>query len=201
MKMFKIMAGAIISLAGFQVAADTGLYLEPGVSYQELAGNIDYPAGNQKGSQATANGFGIILKGGVHVYEQFFVAADARYGLLRFNDNSNEYRVNASSWDIAPVIGYQMPGIGMRIFAGYVLAGNLDPSSGSHDQDFKLTDPQGWRVGAGLKVQMVSVNIEWQQLRYQTTKWEGQSSPLKQGDIRYNPQGIIASVTFPLEFN
>lgn len=199
MKMFQIMASALIGFAGFQAAADTGLYLEPGVSYQESAANFDLPSGNAKGSQATTNGFGLVLKGGVHVMEQFFVAADARYNFLRYNDNTNGYNTNATAWDIAPVIGYQMPEIGVRLFAGYVLAGNLDPSS-VNGSDFKLSEANGWRVGAGLKVQSVSVNIEWQQLRYQTTKWEGASSSAT-GDIRYNPQGLIASVTFPLEFN
>lgn len=176
----------------------TGLFLEPGVSYQVTTSNFDYGSGISNSSAAT-RGFGVLLRGGIHVYERFFVAADARYGMLNFNDNSNNINAEATAWDIAPTIGMQMADYGARLYAGYVLAGNLDPKS-ANNIDIRLDDANGWRVGAGLKLQHLSVNIEWQRLHYGSSKiTRPAGATLTNAD--YNAEGLVASVTFPMEFN
>ncbi len=203
MKLINLIVG--ICLTGFGASAlaegdsqGTGLYLEPGVTYQMTESNIDY-SGGIANSLATARGFGVVARGGIHLYERFFVAADARYAMLNFNDNANNLSINATSWDIAPVVGVQMADYGVRLYGGYVLAGNLDPRS-TRGFDSKFEDPTGWRLGAGLKLQQLSVNIEWQRIHYGKSVLERPAGAVP-SNIDYNPDGIVASVTFPIEFN
>lgn len=178
-------------------AQGTGLFLEPGVTYQLTESEIDY-GGGIANSTATTRGFGVVLRGGIHVWERFFVAADGRYALLDFQDNANNMSVNATSWDIAPVLGVQMADWGARLYGGYVLAGNLDPRS-SGGMDTKFEQVTGWRLGIGLKLQQLGFNVEWQRLHYGDAQLEraGTATP---ADIKYNPDGLIASLTFPIEF-
>lgn len=193
-------------VAGFGASAQdviqgTGLFLEPGISYQVASGNVNYPA-PMTNSAATHQGFGAIVRGGIHVFERFFVAADGRYALLNFEDNANAISVQARSWDIAPVIGMQMADWGGRAYVGYTLAGELDPES-VHGFDYRFEQPQGWRAGFGLKMKMLSVNIEWQRLEYAKTQIQS-AGTLPAGTTtagKHAAEGLIASVTFPIQFN
>jgi hypothetical protein len=176
----------------------TGLFLEPGVSYQVTNANVDYGTGVGN-SSASTRGFGVLARGGVHVLERFFVAADARYAMVKFNDNANDLNADATSWDIAPTVGVQMADWGARLYGAYVLAGHLDPKS-VNGVDTKFDKPTGWRIGAGLKAKHLSVNIEWQRLHYGESELTRPAAPNLTG-VRYDAEGLIASVTFPIEFN
>lgn len=191
-----LMGTASVSMAESD-SNGTGLFLEPGLSYQITNSNVDYP-GTGANSSASTRGFGLLARVGVHMWDRFFIAADGRYALLDFNDNANNISVNATSWDIAPVIGMQMPENGPRLYVGYVVAGNLDPQS-TNGRDLLFEQATGWRVGAGLKVQHVSVNIEWQRLHYGSNRL--QSSAATVNGVTYNGEGLVASVTFPIDFN
>lgn len=183
-----------------EVIQGTGLFLEPGVSYQVVEGNVDYPA-PMRNSSAVNRGFGVLLRGGIHLFERFFVAADARYAFLAFSDNSNNINGDARSWDIAPVIGVQMADWGGRAYVGYALAGELDPDS-SNNFNYKFEQPNGWRAGVGLKLKFLSVNIEWQRFEYGKTKIEdaGTLPASTTSAGKYAAEGLVASVTFPIEF-
>lgn len=204
MKLSRVLVAAAISLTGATAFADgesngTGLFLEPGVTYQLNESNIDYKGTTPSSSNAVTRGFGLVGRAGIHVWERFFVAADARYSFLSFNDNASSYRTKGQEWNIAPVIGMQMKDYGVRLYGGYVLAGNLD-LDGKKGTEIEFSEATGWRVGAGLKLQQVSVNIEWQHLHY--GKAEGKSGgATSKSDVDYNPDGLVASVTFPIEFN
>lgn len=206
----KLITLAIVSFAaslGTAAFADddirgSGAFLEPGISYQTLDSNVNYPA-PLTNSSATLRGFGVLLRGGVHVWERVFVAADARYGMNRYNDNANNYSVDAQSWDLAPTIGVQMADWGVRLYAGYVLAGDLDPKS-ANGYDFRFENPNGWRVGAGLKLQHLSLNVEWQNINYGKTTVQsvgGFAPNATTDDIEFRGEGLVVSLTFPIEFN
>jgi hypothetical protein len=198
MKMFLVMI--VAAACGRAVAVSdsngTGLFLEPGVTYSVTNSNVDIPTATN--SSAGVNGFGVVLRAGVHVWDRFFAAADGRYALLRFEDNADNVSVGASSWDVAPTIGVQMPDSGPRLYVGYVVSGNLDPQS-TNGRDFSFDQAQGWRIGAGLMVQHVSVNIEWQRLHYGNSHL--MTSSRNYSSLGYNPEGLVASVTFPIDFN
>ncbi|NJM10356.1 MAG: hypothetical protein HC883_05740 [Bdellovibrionaceae bacterium] len=119
---------------GTDTIRGTGLFLEPGVTYQVTESSVDYSVGSLGNSSATTRGFGVVLRGGVHVYERFFVAADGRYAMLNYRDNGNNISTDARSWDLAPVLGLQMADYGVRIYGGYVLAGNLPSRLNSIDK-------------------------------------------------------------------
>ena len=176
----------------------TGLFLEPGVTYQMNEANTTF-SGGLTSSNAVTKGFGVVLKAGIHVYDRFFVAADGRYSMLKFSDNANHYNESASSWDLSPVVGMQMPDIGARLFAGYVVTGSMDPK-GSNGIDPMLEDANGFRVGAGLKLHEFSVNFEWQTIRYGKSTIAATNGGAAT-EMSYKSDGIVASVTFPVEFN
>jgi hypothetical protein len=188
----------LILLSCPRAFSGTGLFVEPGLSYQNVASNIDYGTG-MTNSSAVNRGFGLLARGGVHVIERFFIAADARYAFLCYEDNTNNYSANASSWDIAPVVGWQMMDWGARLFVGYVLGGALDPES-ANNNNVKFENPNGWRIGAGIKLHEFSVNIEWQRLHYGSASMTRSGASTLEG-LNYNAEGLIASFTFPIEFN
>ena len=201
----KLLLAALITCSHYAFAdgsiRGSGLYIEPGVTYTTMQSNVNYPAPFSN-SSANVSGFGAVFRGGIHVFERFFVAADARYGLNKFQDNGNNISVNGSSWDLAPTIGVQMADYGVRLYGGYILAGNMDPK-GVNGYDFRFEDPTGWRVGAGLKLQQLSVNIEWQTIHYGKTTVQsagGFAAGSNTDAIKFDGNGIVASVTFPIEF-
>ncbi|MBX3022476.1 MAG: outer membrane beta-barrel protein [Bdellovibrionales bacterium] len=206
-KIIKSLSCAALLGCGSLALADegvegSGIFLEPGVTYQMTESNINYPTPFTN-SAAVTRGFGLVLRGGAHIYERFFIAADARYGFLQYKDNANNLTTDANSWDIAPVVGFQMKDYGLRLYGGYVLAGELDPKS-ANGFDYKFKEPNGWRLGAGLKLKQFSVNIEWQRLNYTRTTVESLGSiaaGTSTDAIKYDGDGVVASVTFPIEFN
>ncbi len=197
-----ILPAALLALGCVTATAETnsngtGLFLEPGVTYQMNEANTTQA--NVRGSNAVTKGFGVVMKAGIHVYDRFFVAADGRYSMLKYSDNANAYNESASSWDLSPVIGMQMPDIGGRLFAGYIVTGSMDPK-GSNGVDPMLENANGFRVGAGLKVNNYSVNFEWQTLRYGKSSYAAVNGA-GPTDFDYKSDGIVASVSFPIEFN
>lgn len=191
-------AFAEVDASGSSMSGGTGLFLEPGVTYQTTNSAVDYGAGFGN-SSASTQGFGAVVRGGIHVMDRFFLAADARYAMLKYADNSNNIDVDATSWDIAPTVGIQMADWGARFYTGYVLAGNLDPKS-VNNVDTRFDQATGWRFGAGLKAKYLSVNIEWQRLHYGEAEITRPAAATLTG-VKYNAEGLIASVTFPIEFN
>jgi hypothetical protein len=94
-----------------------------------------------------------------------------------------------------------MPNVGVRIWGTYLLAGELNPEQ-SGSIDVKFSDPRGYRVGAGFRIQAVSVNLEFQQLQYGSATLEQLgpfSSSSSFNNVNLESNGWIASVSFPLE--
>ena len=158
-------AAALFSFASF--ADSGGLYVEPGVTYQSYKSSITYPAPFSN-STGNVNGFGLVARLGFHIDEAFFVAADARYSHPDYKDSTNNLNSSATEYDLGPVVGIQMPVVGLRVWAGYILVSQLDPK-GSNNVDYKFTDGTGYRVGAGFHVAMLSLNLEYQKLKYGKT--------------------------------
>jgi hypothetical protein len=93
-----------------------------------------------------------------------------------------------------------MPDIGLRVWGSYIVESELDPK-GSGNFDFKFNKGTGWRVGAGFRVAIVSLNLEYQKLEYDRTVVEeiGPFTGIDLNSVKYNPETWIASVSFPLE--
>jgi hypothetical protein len=98
------------------------------------------------------------------------------------------------------MIGLQTPLFGIRVMAGYVVAGENNPAAGAQGVDLKFKEATGWRVGAGLYIFAVSVNLEYQDLTYNTTEVEsfGSIAVDRATSIDANSRGYTLSLGFPI---
>ncbi len=124
-----------------------------------------------------------------------------RYAMPKFTDSSVSYDAKSIATNWGPVVGLQMPDLGLRVWGAYVVDGALDPeSSGSFDVAFKKAT--GYRVGLGMRVTAVSMNLEYQQLKYGDTELEQVgpfSSSAALSSVNLEANSWLASVSFPLE--
>jgi hypothetical protein len=190
--------GALAEESG---GSDGGLFVEPALTYEVGTTSVNYPSPFSS-SSGTAEGLGIGGRLGFHVNEAFFVALDLRYSMPEFTDSSVEYDAKSVSTNWGPAVGFQMPNLGPRLWGGYILGGVLDPeSSGSFDVKFE--EAAGYRVGAGFRLFTLSLNLEYQHLKYGQTTLE-QVGPFSGGsamdNVNLTNKTWIASVSFPLEF-
>ncbi len=177
-----------------------GLFVEPGVTYEIGNSEINYPVPFSN-SSGESNGFGLMGRFGMHFSETLFAAIDGRFKMVQFQDSTNNYNSEATGYDVAPVIGVQMPDIGLRIWGSYVLAGMLDPRE-SNSLDLKFEEATGPRVGAGFRLMSISINLEYQNLNYGKTTLEQLGPFASAGDsnsIQLKNVSYTLSVSFPLE--
>ena len=180
---------------------DAGFFIEPGITYELGSGDANIPVVGDP--SIDVKGFGLVGRAGMHINEMFFVAADARYSRPKFETSVNNQSVDAQAWQLAPVVGVQMPNIGARFWAGYVVTSQLDPKPLNFvvgpfttDVDFKLNDGKGFLVGGGFRVSAVSINLEYQQLKYKNVSTQSGGSDI---DLDLDNNAFIGSVTFPFE--
>lgn len=179
--------------------AQVGLFVEPGVTYETSDSEIDYPA-PANNSSGHVKGYGLSARLGIHVLDTVFVGIDGRYSQPDFEDSSTNYSAKAVSTNWAPVVGIQMPIVGLRLWGAAVVDGELNPES-SGGYDVKFTQAQGYRVGAGFQFFLVSLNLEYQDVKYKNTNLE-QAGPFAPGSNLDNTElknkSWIVGVSFPI---
>lgn len=148
----------------------------------------------------TSRGFGVDLKLGGHVGEMFFIGADGRYERSRFEDSSYA-TADTNTYNWGPVAGFQAPFFGLRVWGTYVVDGISDPESGARGVDLKFKDPYGWRLGAGVRFAMVSVNLEYEDLTYRTTELQsiGDIGVGQNTNVDFAQRGYGLSLSFPIQ--
>lgn len=201
MKNSMIVFVAIAALSSIAQAEGSqgGLFVEPAVTYEHGDSTVNYPSPFSN-STGTVDGFGLGARIGFHLNEAFFLGFDGRYSMPQFKDSSVHYDAKSVATNWGPVVGFQMPGLGLRLWGSYIMGGELNPEkSGIFDVNFK--EATGYRVGAGFRVTVVSLNVEYQQLKY------GKANLEDAGPFTGTFNGVdlenktwIASVSFPLEF-
>lgn len=177
-----------------------GLFVEPAITYEKSESSVNWPS-PLSDSTGTADGLGIGARFGFHLNEAFFIGADARYSMPRFKSSAN-YEADSTATNYGAVVGFQMPNVGLRIWGTYVLGGELDPKADGNF-DVKFEKATGYRVGAGFRVQSVSLNLEYQDLKYGNSvlqKFGPLSGAATFDDVNLKNKSWIASVSFPLEF-
>ncbi|AZZ37491.1 hypothetical protein CIK05_12035 [Bdellovibrio sp. qaytius] len=194
----------LVILGGFFLAptaqAESGFFLEPMVTYQNLKADITYPNTFLSDSSGEVKGIGLGLRAGGHVLDTIFLAADLRYAQPRYKDSNFEADAKATNYGV--VLGVQMPIAGLRLWATYIVDGNLDPKE-DNNVDLKFTEAHGQRFGAGLHVATFSVNLEYQNVKYGSTELEklGPFTNISaQDNIDLTEKGFVASVSFPISF-
>lgn len=177
---------------------DAGLFVEPSITYETSQFDVNYPFASSSGD---TNGFGVGARIGMHINEVLFVGVDGRYSQLNFEDSNSvfNYDTKAQSFNVAPVIGVQMPDIGLRVWGSYILTSTMDPDESS-GLDLKFAEGQGYRLGAGFKVYSVSLNLEYQKVDYDKTSIQ-QIGPIVNtatDGVQLKNEAWIASVSFPI---
>ena len=189
---------AIFSQGAFAETKDGGLFVEPMLTYEKGESDVDYPApfGDAKGD---VEGFGAGARLGFHIMESLFIGADGRYSKVDFDNDDPDFKADASAYNYGPVVGIQMPTeIGLRVWGNYIMGGQMDLDE-KNDVDLKLKEASGYRVGAGVKLGPVSLNVEYQQITYDKTELE--DAGIFSGstnDIDADIKSYILSVSFPI---
>ncbi len=177
-----------------------GLFVEPMLTYETGDTNTEYPAPFSN-STGTVQGIGIGGRVGLHISEILFAALDVRYAKPNVKNSENNLDSASALYNYGPVVGIQTPIIGLRVWGSYVLDGQMDPEE-SNNVDFKYTQAQGYRVGVGFQIIMLSLNLEYQDLKYGSTTVEkfGPFAANASDSINLKNKSYIVSVSFPLEF-
>ncbi len=198
---YLIVLGAVISFnfAHAQNTSGAGLFVEPGVTFERGDTTVTYPS-PLSNSTGKADGFGLMGRLGFHLGGVVFLGADARYSMPQFKDSALSYDAKATATNWGPVVGIQMPVVGLRVWGNYILGGELDPEA-SGNVDVKFKKAAGYRIGAGFKVIFLSINLEYQELKYDQTELQA-LGPFSIGtnfdSVKLTDKAWVASVSFPI---
>ncbi|MBC7428575.1 MAG: outer membrane beta-barrel protein [Bacteriovorax sp.] len=203
MKKLILLSSIFMAFAGVVRADETaGLFVEPMLTWERGRGDVNFPAPISS-ANTELDGFGVGARVGGHIYESIFLGADARYSIPNFKTKAAGLNqdIKSKAWNVGPVAGVQMPTLfGLRVWASWVVAGEVDPDMANNVNE-KFTSGQGYRVGAGVKLSIVSLNIEYQKIKYSTTVLEdvGVFTPnISRNDVQLDNDSMILSVSFPL---
>ncbi len=179
-----------------------GLFVEPMLIYSKNEASIKTSqlpllTGDSSG---TINDAAIGARLGFHVADIFILAADGRYGKSRFQDSLYS-TADGSNYNYGVTAGVQTPLAGIQLFGTYILGGVFDPAAGANNIDMKFTDARGYRVGAGLHILAVSVNLDYQDLTYNNSTIEsfGNFTVNQSSKVDATQRGYAVSLGFPIE--
>ena len=198
-----ILMGLIFSLSTtLSHAVDKGgFFLEPSLTFENGESQIDFPDSLPlDDSDGDIVGMGAGLRLGFHLYEELFIGADGRYSVPNFEDSSLDQDVDAKHFNYGPVVGLQMPTtLGLRFWGSYVMGAELDPEK-DEGVDEKFTDGTGYRMGTGIKLGVVSINLEYQFIKYKDVEIEdaGIFGSGSFDDTELKHRTWILSASFPI---
>lgn len=200
MKKILFLVSLITFSAGALAENDSGLFVEPMLTWERGRGDVNFPAPFSS-ADTELDGFGVGLRFGGHVYNSIFLGVDGRYSMPTFKDNKLKMDTDAKSWNVGPVVGVQMPtAIALRVWAGWIVGGEVDPDR-DQSVDAKFKSGQGYRVGAGVKLGFASLNVEYQNVKYDDTVLQevGIFTPnTTRGDVELSNESMVLSVSFPV---
>ena len=182
--------------------SQSGAFIEPSIFYSTEDSSVrtsQLPILNDDTS-GNSTGYGLGVRFGAHVAEVLLVGIDARYAKLK-NDDSFYRDADATVYNLAPVVIFQTPFFGVRLLGSYIVYGENNPSSGSQGIDLKFKEVTGPRLGAGIYVGPISLNLEYQDLKYNETEIESYGSVAVNNttDVDTTTKGYILSLSFPIE--
>ena len=180
-----------------------GLFVEPMLIYSKNESSIKtsqlpFVTSDTSG---TMNDASIGARLGMHVADVVIIAADGRYGKSRFQDSLYS-KADASDYNYGLTLGLQTPLVGIQLFGTYIVGGGFDPGPGAQNIDMKFTDARGYRVGAGIHILAVSLNLEYQDLTYNNSTVEsfGNVAINQATSVDASQRGYALSLGFPIEF-
>jgi hypothetical protein len=178
----------------------SGLYLEPGAVYEfkgngsingNFAGGANLLSGNETGPGGT-------LRVGANVYKIFFAGLEGLY--LRDTQDTRLGNFTGNEYGGGVFAGVQMPWVvGLRVWGGYLpwVVDDFDKTNGFRPH---FSDGRGWKVGAGFRVSIVSINVEYMRLNFHSASVDidGGSSVGSSSDITHKQDAWLAGISFPL---
>lgn len=174
-----------------------GLFIEPAVTYQSSEMKVTYPSPFSDSTEKM-HGFGLGLRLGFHVYDSLFIAADGRYARPTYESSALNGSATADMSNLGVTLGVQTPLAGIRVWGTYLLTGSLNPET-INGVDVKFNNPKGYRVGAGIYIAAVSLNLEYQDSKYDSVTVE-KAGPITGtfDSVKGNDKSYILSVSFPV---
>ena len=198
--LFLFVALSFFGIAHSQGAG--GIFVEPMITFEKGSGDVNFPAPIDS-SDTQIDGFGVGARFGFHIFESIFLGLDGRYSMPQFNDSSLDQKIQATSWNYGPVVGLQMPtSLALRVWAGYIFDGMLDPDK-DKNVDEKFSEANGYRIGAGIKLSIVSLNLEYQNINYDKTDIReiGIFNPgYRTSNIHLDTAAWVLSASLPISF-
>lgn len=202
MKALKLIPALAVSLFATSALAVSsgGLFVEPLVTYETSSKTEIEWSPSLDNSSGSSEGLGVGARLGLHASEVVFLAADARYSQPQFKDSTINTDVKATQYNYGVTLGAQTPVLGIRVWGSYIIGGELNPDS-DNSVDVKFTDAKGYRIGAGMHFAFVSVNLEYQDLKYDKTTIENGGGIISDAELNSNltNKSYILSVGFPIE--
>lgn len=179
-----------------------GLMVEPILSMTNESSTLktsQLPVINDDTS-GTLRGYGLGARLGVHAGDIVFVGVDGRFARLDMSDSSYE-KAQGDAFNYGPTVGVQTPFFGIRVMGTYILGGEFDPGPGSQGVDLKFENLRGYRVGAGVHVAAVAVNLEYQNSRFEDSNIQSFGALGGQADtsVDFENEGYTLSLSFPVE--
>ncbi len=194
-----LVASAMMWSSNSNAASEGGLFVEPAVTYESGTLKLKYPAPFNNDSNEDIKGLGLGLRLGMHVMDTLFLAVDGRYSQPTYSSSAMNTSAASTNTNVGVTLGLQTPLQGVRVWGTYILDGTTDPEKlGS--LNVKYAGKKGYRVGAGVYVAMVSVNLEYEDAKYDGVTVES-VGPFAGGvlDKIDTPQkSYILSVSFPI---
>lgn len=174
-----------------------GLFIEPAVTYETGTLKITYPAPFSS-SNETVRGLGLGARIGFHFYDVLFGALDLRYSKPKYESAALGDSADATAYNGGLTLGVQTPLAGIRVWGTYIADGMLDPDS-IRSVDLKYTGFNGYRIGGGFYIAMVSINLEYQEAKYKNNSVTsvGPFTPGTLDNVYGTQTGYIVSVSFP----
>lgn len=183
--------------ASAKAESSGGLFLEPALTYQTGEMKVTYPSPFSDSTEKTT-GFGLGLRLGVHVHDIIFLAADGRFGRPTYESSALGGSGSAELSNLGLTLGAQTPFAGIRVWGTYLISGSLDPAE-INNVDVKFNNPKGYRLGAGIYIAAFSINLEYQDSKYDSVTVE-KAGPISGtfDNIKGTDKSTILSVSFPV---
>ncbi len=182
------------------IAGISGVFVEPIFTYETGSGEITFPAPINS-TDSTVKGFGVGARLGASVWQTVFAGIDTRFSMPKLTETTLNQDVKSKSWNGGPMIGVQMPTpLALRLFGSWILAGELDPDA-DKGVDAKFKNAKGFRIGGGVRVGIVSLNAEYQYIKYDESEVSesGVFTPAYNPDsLALKNKSLIVSVSIPI---
>lgn len=172
-----------------------GLFVEPMLTYEQGDVELTYPAPFNS-SKEDLKGGGIGLRFGGHIRESLFLAVDGRYSRVDYKSSVLNGEADAAAYNAGVTLGVQTPVAGLRVWGTYIFGGELDPEK-IGNIDGKYEEMKGYRVGVGLYVKVVSINLEYQDAKYGKIEIND-GTTITNNAVKPEQKSTVLSVSFPI---